>query len=1083
NGATTNSTLLPDRPTKYIPADTLSYLPAPSIEFLKEAETCSGNYPGSGCQCEDPQFISCEIDNVIITDNWNDHLLLTLNLTKFDPCNGIPVSGTYSARIKFYKKNGDGSETLVSNKIYGFDNANQDSKQLDFEIPIHENYTWIERGAVYRIVAEKNGDFNRPFKVHISVSEIKSGLGKYDKYPQWNDKIHKYYDSEYNLYINPWLADRLPNSDEMQNGLLNKIIYPTGGSTEFQFEPHDYKNTYALDVRNDEDGGSSCNPGNGCADCLNGISAEVNDFQFSFPDDETYYEITATAWRPDAAGAVNTCDPNWNALDGSLYIIDENSGEKRTLAILLGADEGSRSFTWSFPHDFPVDPNTTYTIGVSKNNPNYILKLDFTIWRIGPETFTENVMVGGVRVKSIIKDPVTSKGSVQRFSYLNEKSGAWSSGKLIGIPAFLQKAPHWDPNKFRAQAAICTGTAYQSALPTPVQFYFTSNSAASMGSTEGMHIGYEKVQVDYENVNQGYTEYEYHILKNPGISFARHEFPVSPNWYQDLDTSYYLNGKIRKVSYFKESGVKVSTKEHRYEILEVNQSLQRQVSFYTACQNPVVITMWSLTLGLDVTSAGSGYTTLSRNFQGLAANYYQQRSAIVREISTIDTLDNVAKLTTVSYDPQLRHLNPISRSFVNSDGRTHQTNFRYAHETGNQALIAKNMTQIPLEVTNEIDGSITSGMRTQFGTINGQLVPTDFDELGLSGVSRRVMVVDEVDAKGNVLSYHQPEDISISSLTGYNNQVTIAKCINAGVDEFAFASFEEGANTGGWTFQNTIPGSSLAVVGAAGYQLTSFTPISKSNIPQNLYIVSFWLRSGSVDVEANGIVMKSFTNATGVPKYQTLTVDFSNANPNNTIEITGQAQIDELRLHPKGSFMTTYNYNSNDLKLVAVSDYNGIPMFYEYDDFNRLVHKKDHQGNIVEAYDYQYNINVGLNQTSRIEIKESGIQDANDLANMVMSDYTETKSFVDGLGRPIQNSIVNGLAQNDLINIFTYDSSGSGNKTFLPFSGNYAGNFIQDREMIQGLKYGSLPTNNKFPYAEVEYHDNPLARIKAESVP
>ncbi|HEV8286377.1 MAG TPA: carbohydrate binding domain-containing protein [Chitinophagaceae bacterium] len=43
-----------------------------------------------------------------------------------------------------------------------------------------------------------------------------------------------------NTYYSLGESDRQPNSLFMTSGTLNKIIYPTGGSTEFEFEPHDY---------------------------------------------------------------------------------------------------------------------------------------------------------------------------------------------------------------------------------------------------------------------------------------------------------------------------------------------------------------------------------------------------------------------------------------------------------------------------------------------------------------------------------------------------------------------------------------------------------------------------------------------------------------------------------------------------------------------------------------------------------------------------------------------------------------------------------------------------------------------------
>lgn len=65
------------------------------------------------------------------------------------------------------------------------------------------------------------------------------------------------------------------------------------------------------------------------------------------------------------------------------------------------------------------------------------------------------------------------------------------------------------------------------------------------------------------------------------------------------------------------------------------------------------------------------------------------------------------------------------------------------------------------------------------------------------------------------------------------------------------------------------------------------------------------------------------------------------------------AQINGLRSQKPEWMITTYTH----IPLVGVkaaTDPKGLTTTYEYDDFNRLKHIKDHNGDILEAYDYHY---------------------------------------------------------------------------------------------------------------------------------
>ncbi len=69
--------------------------------------------------------------------------------------------------------------------------------------------------------------------------------------------------------------------------------------------------------------------------------------------------------------------------------------------------------------------------------------------------------------------------------------------------------------------------------------------------------------------------------------------------------------------------------------------------------------------------------------------------------------------------------------------------------------------------------------------------------------------------------------------------------------------------------------------------------------------------------------------------------------------ITDGSKIDELRIHPKGSLMTTYVHDiSNGLS--AIADPNGITKSFEYDQIGRLLKVRDNGNNLVTQFTYRY---------------------------------------------------------------------------------------------------------------------------------
>ncbi|WP_428661354.1 DUF6443 domain-containing protein [Runella sp.] len=160
---------------------------------------------------------------------------------------------------------------------------------------------------------------------------------------------------------------------------------------------------------------------------------------------------------------------------------------------------------------------------------------------------------------------------------------------------------------------------------------------------------------------------------------------------------------------------------------------------------------------------------------------------------------------------------------------------------------------------------------------------------------------------------------------------------------------------------------------------------------------------------------------------------------------------------------TSYVHNSL-FGLTQTTHPRGVQSSYEYDALGRLLHRKDHQGNIVQAYRYGYAPNVVKQYVPRVA------------SASLPEDYTQRVgqfAYVDGLGRPLQTVLhrAAGDASADIVtNAQTYDLIGRPKRTYLPFAYAGDGALAPLPGSVQGDAY---------PYTEHQDFDgSPFDRIR-----
>jgi YD repeat-containing protein len=208
------------------------------------------------------------------------------------------------------------------------------------------------------------------------------------------------------------------------------------------------------------------------------------------------------------------------------------------------------------------------------------------------------------------------------------------------------------------------------------------------------------------------------------------------------------------------------------------------------------------------------------------------------------------------------------------------------------------------------------------------------------------------DANGNTSQQKKSNDAVYSYLWDYEGTLPIAEIANANISDIAYTSFEVDGN-GNWNVGGTsrIPSS---ITGKLSYSLGSGSVVKSGLDPTKSYQVSFWSipQYATVQAKINGAtpsLLQSVNGGWGM--YQITVSGVSN------VTISGTDTIDELRLSPVGSQMTTFCY-SPQVGMTSKADANQVTTYYHYDALGRLSTVVDRNGNILKRYTYQYQENL-----------------------------------------------------------------------------------------------------------------------------
>lgn len=575
-----------------------------------------------------------------------------------------------------------------------------------------------------------------------------------------------YYYAGTNKYYYLGDSDRQPNPVYMTSGILTKIIYPTGGWNEFEFEPHDYY---------------------GFGNDAFTITDFENNKPIPFADVVTTEEgpafKTITFTITDAVQEI--------IIDGKMtYYASATSSDQCNVAYppYVGSEpwyslknvSSSSNITAHFMSDFltyhntnlanhcPGSPEAIEPIYKSRetivlNAGTYELKVyareEFNIYMVLSKSIIHPRVIplnqqgvyaktaGGLRIKKIItRDNVTAVSQVKKYDYTVTVQGQkYSTGKLMLFPNY--HIPHYCTDDYASQTLMSMMGRSWSNTPLGT-------------SASGSIVGYDQVtEWNGEENENGRTEYYFYNQVEEPIELAY--------FMEGLPTRIRSsNGLLSDVKHFDAAGNPVKTENYIYD-------RQLQTHFPATATKQLIIAY-----------LGSIHSECNQNLM-IGQEYYVVADRWVPATKTEvrygqQSSGNIQTITTYNYDTQT-HLQLKSEQTVLGNGDVVKSEYKYPPDA---AWIPTAMWQdkfmygTPVEKKIFKNNNLISTHKSYYtGQANTFLLSNEETAIG-SGPLESANVYN-YSIKGNIQQVKNRASGTQIYLWGYNHNYPLAEIRNA----------------------------------------------------------------------------------------------------------------------------------------------------------------------------------------------------------------------------------------------------------------------------------------------------------------
>ncbi|MEI9921978.1 MAG: RHS repeat domain-containing protein [Bacteroidota bacterium] len=774
-----------------------------------------------------------------------------------------------------------------------------------------------------------------------------------------------YYNHEVlnNGLISFWIAPRKnrrqTNDRYTQLGTLKSIKYPTGGITTFAYESHSsatpFDNVDHPDPGRNYVADSWASKGNGSFSTVSFatiIGAELpNPCLMSGVECSTFQNIILKFRTGSPTGGTYNLDHSAFNISPAIeiyrvgeskpmyrydfgYLADCAAGETNC-SIYNGGQPGqsfreiNRTVSLQFPPGQYIAKTYRYE-GVNADKSMYLFTAAFNILiaadrdpNYEPAITSELRKIGGLRIKSITTSDGCGVSPDQERIFTYPSSG----GVLFSKPQYYYRIQYLFTN---LDVPAIEGAMFQQL--------WSSNGILPMRTTQGNHIGYEWVKEQKGNGSKIFTydvsEHPYHFNNEPyfkGNTYnyeaegRRYNYPVYPapmdlekgNLLSEED--YDSNGKLvlsTRNTY--ESPVDVViTRASKVELLKA--PISATTTWYVGYTHYPILTSSNR---IKTTTVNSNYDVNGRNPASVITTYDYDGLGHLQATSVTKTMDDVEYVDKMIFP--------------------HDYGAMSSTAGGIKLLQAKNVINTPIEkytikrTAGKGSGLVIRGTLTQFRIdkplpdvlysfkLRKPLAEINFNKSNRiigsftpdASYEKRV-TYNDYDAAGNPRDVSKSNNIHMAYLWGYSNTEPVAEIKNASISQVFHTSFEDQS---------------------ANFSDSAFTG-TKS-----------WKGTYSVKPPGTGSFKLTYWKKTSMTSPWQL-VETTIDKPTTVGETEGL--IDEVRIYPVNSLITTYTYKIG-VGVTTITDPNNLVTRYFYDALGRLICIKDHAGYVIKTFIYHY---------------------------------------------------------------------------------------------------------------------------------
>jgi YD repeat-containing protein len=730
--------------------------------------------------------------------------------------------------------------------------------------------------------------------------------------PMMSDYFDTY--AQANRSVNPAFAGR---------GLLNRIIYPTGGSDSLIYEGNDY---WAEEPGPIPTGNKSVS-----------VSSLVYR-QLVTKSDTVRMPVLAGASSMLGTLTIEATvgDPqNPSPHDlAELKVYDQTTAQLLLSETYVQYTSKEISIGLVAGHLYKIECSAQ--AGIVEANMSATLKYQSGI----PAMIKQNKPAGGMRVAKVLtRNNFTGATITKRYYYRTLAKPDSSSGRITNtLPNYIKIIDRVVECSQSVGGTVSCGD-YYSILSS---------------SVDNMQL-YPGGPVVYTGVVEGWGE----DFENGGVEYA---FETA----KDIPSANILNngvngGPVTNFSW--RNGLEIYRNTFKKLPDGTKRSVQKIYNFYKddvrgqwSFDNYIFEKNYELAYGVDA------YTT--RPFNGglfkVNGNWtYKDSSRIV----TFDDNNDSLVVTEKNFYDNASHLQLTRQRSKNSllqeqllinrypQDKTAILNLSASAAQAIDSMISANEVEPLIEMERYSGGGLQLAVRNnnKYWTMGGRsfTAPADVEiKTGTAPKETRV-VYTEYNARENLVTQAKAGDAPNTYLYDYNGIFPVAQVLNAGTDAIAYTSFEA-EGKGLWAFAGSTVADNTAPTGKKAYLLTG-NNITRTSLPSGAYVVSYWAKGGSVQVNGGGgTALRAFN---GWTLYRHLLTAVT------SVTVSGSGYLDELRLHPQGAQMVSYTYDPI-YGINAQADAKGQVTKYEYDLFGRLKLIRDMDGKILKQMEYQYNVNL-----------------------------------------------------------------------------------------------------------------------------